>query len=197
MLAVHWTPVANTKKIFKNGITRSKTGLYCFPLTGHKDLDKWWVNYFNQYGARSRKKYNGIVFRVLEEDLPAYFGHWIGATTRDKFTKPITSLSQLGKDFRETIIWRMGEQIAQQREIPFDYKTADQLYEQLGNEAIQHNPKSFFDYYNDESFMSFALEDYQIVLSNSIPAKRIIKVLPQGNEFGKVLRKQKMNKKGW
>ena len=39
--------------------------------------------------VRARKKYNGIVFKISKEDLPAYFGHWIGATTRDNFDKPI------------------------------------------------------------------------------------------------------------
>ncbi len=42
--------------------------------------------------------------------------------------------------------------------------------------------------------MNLTLEDYQIVLSNSIPAKRIIKLLPARNEFGKVLRQQKLDK---
>ena len=40
--------------------------------------------------------------------------------------------------------------------------------------------------------MSFTFEDYQIVLSNSISSDRILKVLSQGNEFGKVLKQQKI-----
>ena len=92
MLTVHWTPVSKKKNILKNGITKSKKGLYCSPLTGHKALDKWWVYFFNQCGARQRKKYNGIVFRIRQQDLPAYFGHWIGATNRDNFNKEITRL---------------------------------------------------------------------------------------------------------
>ncbi|HNC29292.1 MAG TPA: hypothetical protein PKX08_04755, partial [Cyclobacteriaceae bacterium] len=84
MLAVHWTPVANTKRILRNGIAKSKTGLYCFPLTGKPLVDRWWVRFFNH--VRQRKKYNGIVFRIRQEDLPAYFGHWIGTTSKDKFS---------------------------------------------------------------------------------------------------------------
>jgi hypothetical protein len=95
MLAVHWTPVNNTKTILKNGITKSKKGLYCFPLTGHKSLDRWWINFFNQCGVRHKKKYNGIVFRLKQQDLPAYFGHWIGATNKDDFKKEITNIKTL------------------------------------------------------------------------------------------------------
>jgi hypothetical protein len=44
---------------------------------------------------------------------------------------------------------------------------------------------------NDLDFMTFAFEDYQIVLTNSIPADRIIKLIPQGDEFGRVKRLKK------
>jgi len=44
---------------------------------------------------------------------------------------------------------------------------------------------------NSIDFMSYTLEDYQIVLSQSITADRIIKIMPQGNEFGRVLRQKK------
>ena len=197
MLAVHWTPVNNTKKILKNGISKSKNGLYCFPLTGHKTLDKWWVNFFNQCTARSRKKYNGIVFRIKEEDMPAYFGHWIGATTKCNFEKEISSVKQLQLEFRDAIKWRLGEEIARANNLDnniYDWKEIDKLYKDLSEKAIQSNPKTIIDKLNDLDFMGYTLDDYQIVLSNSISAKRIIKILPQGNEFGRVLRKQKINK---
>ncbi len=42
--------------------------------------------------------------------------------------------------------------------------------------------------------MTHTLEDYQIVLSHSISPERIIKILPQGNEFGKVLRRKKLDR---
>jgi hypothetical protein len=44
---------------------------------------------------------------------------------------------------------------------------------------------------NSLDFMAYTFEDYQIVLSNSIAPNRIIKVLPQGNEFGRVLKQKK------
>lgn len=117
MLAVHWAPVSKTKHILRNGIRKSPNGLYCFPLTGHKALDRWWVYFFNQCRVRDRKKYNGIVFHIEQEDFPAYFGYWYGATNRDRFKKEITSLKQLGATFREDIMWRLGEMIAQRKEI--------------------------------------------------------------------------------
>jgi hypothetical protein len=197
MLAVHWTPVSKTKNILKNGITKSKKGLYCFPLTGHKALDRWWIYFFNQCGVRQRKKYNGIVFRIKQQDLPAYFGHWGGATTRDTFEKEIKTLKQLGAAYKEMLIWRLGEMLAHQAKIGngiYDHDKLDDLYIGLAEQAIAKSPKAFTDKLNDLNFMTFSLEDYQIVLTNSIPADRIIKLLPQGDEFGRVQRQRKKNR---
>jgi hypothetical protein len=194
MLAVHWTPVNNTKPVLKNGIRKSKKGLFCFPLTGHKYLDKWWVIFFNQCGARHRKKYNGIVFRIKKDDLPAYFGHWIGATNRHDFNKEITDLKTLGKQYREMLLWRMGEEIARTNNLDtgvYDYGTLSKLYSELAHKEIFNNPKALTEKQNSVDFMAYTLDDYQIVLSQSISADRIIKVLPQGNEFGRVLRQEK------
>jgi hypothetical protein len=191
MLAVHWTPVARTKHILKNGITKSKKGLYCFPLTGHKALDRWWLYFFNQCGVRQRKKYNGIVFRIKQKDLPAYFGHWIGATNRDTFKKEITTVKRLGAEFKETIIWRLGEMLAQQSNLGndiYDYDKRNELYLKLAEEELAKSPKPLVDKLNDLDFMTFALEDYQVVLTNSVPADRIVKLIPQGDEFGRVQR---------
>ena len=195
MLAVHWAPVSKTKNILKNGITKSKKGLYCFPLTGHKSLDRWWLYFFNQCGVRQRKKYNGIVFRIKQQDLPAYFGHWIGATNRDTFKKEITSVKQLGKEFRETITWRLGEILAQQANLGngiYDHDKQTELYLRLAEQEIAKSSNALADKLNDLGFMTFALEDYQVVLTNSIPADRIIKLIPHGDEFGKVKRRRKI-----
>jgi hypothetical protein len=131
MLAVHWTPVSNTKNILKNGIRKSKKGLFCFPLTGHKTLDRWWIFFFNQCGIRHRKKYNGIVFRIKQQDLPAYFGHWGGATNSDSFEKEFTTIKQLGIEFKETILWRLGELVAHQDKLDisiYDHEKLTELY---------------------------------------------------------------------
>lgn len=194
MIAVHWSPVKNTKKILKNGISKSKNGLYCFPITGDKILDKWWVKFFNQCGLRERKQYNGFLFRISESDMPAYFGHWIGATTKIKFDKEIKSTKQLGKEFRQTILRRLGEEIAQKNQLDkdiFDWEEREKLYLKLATENIEREPKNLLD---DKNLLSFTLEDYQIVLSNSILSKRIMKIIPQGNEYGKILRQEKKHK---
>jgi hypothetical protein len=188
MLAIHWTPVNNTKSILKNGIRKSKTGLYCFPLTGHKLLDKWWINFFNQCHVRARKKYNGIVFRIVQEDLPASFGHWVGKG----LTHPensITDLKKFESEYRETIIWRIGEQIAADKSLE-DWKNHDQ-FTPLAEAALKSDPGILHDHMRSYNFMCFTFEDYEIALSRSISADRIIKVLPQGNEFGRVLKRQK------
>jgi hypothetical protein len=194
MLAVHWTPVNKTKHILKNGIAKSKKGLYCFPLTGHKALDRWWLYFFNQCGARQRKKYNGVVFRIKQQDLPAYFGHWIGATNQDTFKKEITTIKQLGAEFKKTIIWRLGAMLAQEANLGndiYDHDKQTELYLRLAEQEISKSPKAFADKLNDLNFMTFTFQDYQIVLTNSIPADRIIKLIPQGDEFGRVQRLKK------
>ena len=194
MLAIHWTPVNNTKKILKSGIRKSKKGLFCFPLTGHKQLDKWWVNFFNQNRERQRKKYNGVIFRIKKEDLPAYFGHWIGATNRQDFKKEITDLKSFGKQYHEILLWRMGEEIAKSNnlsQVTSDYKINVKLYLEIAEKELLNNTTALADRLNSIDFMSYALEDYQIVLSNSISADRIIKVIPQGDEFGRFLKRKK------
>jgi hypothetical protein len=194
MLAVHWAPVSKTKSILKNGITKSGNGLYCFPLTGHPSLDRWWIQFFNQCRVRERKKYNGIVFRIKQEDMPAQFGHWVGATTKDDYVKEIATVKQLGLLFRETMVFRLGEVIATDRNIGNDIVDSDTvniLFMHLGEEALQQSPNLLAEKRNDLGFMTHALEDYQISLSKSISPDRIIKVLPQGDEFGKVIRLKK------
>lgn len=192
MLAVHWAPVSKTKSILKNGITKSGNGLYCFPLTGHKAIDRWWVTFFNYSTSRERKKYNGIVFRIKKEDLPAYFGHWIGATTRDDYEKEIKTLKELSTKFREIILWRMGEYLAWEAGIGhLHHEDHTALFLGLAEKELKKSQKVLNAQMSDPSFMNYTLEDYQIVLSHSIPADRIIKVLPKESEFGKVKRLRK------
>ncbi|MEI6949255.1 hypothetical protein V9K67_18870 [Paraflavisolibacter sp. H34] len=194
MLAVHWTPVNRTKNILKNGITKSKTGLYCFPLTGHKALDRWWITFFKQRNVRSRNKYNGIVFRLTEQDLPACFGHWIGSTTKDSFSKETICLKALEAKFRETILWRMGEELAGKLSLHagiLEHEKQAELFLQLAEQEIRKAPGTITGKLNDLDFMTYTFEDYQIVLSNSIAPGRIIKILPQGDEYGRVRRLKK------
>ncbi len=194
MLAVHWTPVNNTKKIIRGGIKKSKKGLYCFPLTGHKSIDRWWLYFFNQCKVRQRKKYNGVIFKIIEEDLPAYFGHWSGATNKDKFLKDFKTVKELSTEFRNILLWRMGEILAAEKGLKnqlYSYEKGSELYLELAEKEIEKSDKAFSDKLNDLDFMTYALEDYQIVLNNSIPAKRILKIIPQYDKSGRQIRQKK------
>jgi hypothetical protein len=195
MLAIHWTPVNKTKHILKNGITKSKNGLYCFPMTGDKVLDKWWINFFNNCNVRPRKKYNGIIFRITKQDLPAYFGHWIGTTKRDDFEKPIKTIKELDFRFRDCLLYRLGEMIRIKGvdDILAAYNDSDKFVE-IAENAIKNNKDLSSFMLNDLSLKTFTFEDYQIVLSNSINPDRIIKIIPQGDEFGKHIRRRKKEK---
>lgn len=93
MLAVHWSPVKNTKRILKNGISKSENGLYCFPLTGQKSVDQWWV--INRWKYRKPSRYDGFIFKIEREDMPAYFGHGYGHTNQDTFKMEINDLEEL------------------------------------------------------------------------------------------------------
>lgn len=192
MLAVHWAPVSKTKSILKNGITKSGNGLYCFPLTGHKALDRWWVTFFNYNTARERKKYNGIVFRIKKEDLPAYFNYWMGATTRDKYEKPIKSIKELESILREMVIWRIGADLAWKSDREsINHPDVIDRFSELAENAIKKSGKVLTEYMSDPSFMNYTLEDFQIVLSHSISPDRIIKVLTKESESGRVKRLRK------
>ena len=188
MLAIHWTPVANTKKVLRTGIAKSKNGLYCFPLTGNHQVDRWWAKFFKN--VRPKRKYNGIVFKIRKGDLPAYFGHWIGATTRDTFDKPILTMKELGYEYRNNILFRIGEYFLHQKG---DEMTADDFardFVDVAKREITANAsaKRLLD---DLSTKTFALEDIQIVLSNSISADRIVKVISDGTDTGRQRRKKK------
>lgn len=187
MLVVHWSPVNNSKNIIRNGIKKSQNGVYCFPVTGHHSLDRWWMKALKRY-RRDGKRYNGFIFRIEEQDLPAYYGHFMGATSNDKFKKPIKSLTELGQEYRNTIIWRIGERTLWGTN---EWIRNDNDYLNLGREEIQNRPEIYKETLTDGAFMEYILEDYQLVLTNSIKANRIIRVIPPTEEFGRVLYKNK------
>lgn len=94
----------------------------------------------------------------------------------------------LGKEIKNTIIWRIGESTLQ--------STSERLrndldYIQLGREELQKRPKLYNETLNDAAIMEYILEDYQIVISKSIESSRIIRVIPPTREFGRVLYKNK------
>jgi hypothetical protein len=187
MLAIHWTPVANTKKILKTGITKSKKGLYCFPLTGNNQVDRWWVKFFNM--VRGKKKYNGIIFRISKNDLPAYFGPWMGATSRDTFDKPILTIKELRAEYRDNILFRIGGHFLHEKaELPTVADFVDIARREIkGNEKMRR-------LLHDLDIKAFALEDIQIVLSSSVSADRIVKVISDGTDTGRQRRKKKLER---
>jgi len=192
MLAIHWSPVKNTKRILKNGITKSQNGLYCFPLTGHKEIDNWWVKAFNQWNYRQhRNRYNGFIFKIVQEDLPAYFGYWYGATSSDTFDKEINSIEELNKEYRNNILWIFAASILG---LQYNDKIDDDDYIQIVENKINNGDIDINNLLNDLDFMKLVFEDYQIVLSQSIHPKRIIKIISSQNEYGKILYKQKKYK---
>ncbi len=75
-----------------------------------------------------------------------------------------------------------------------DGEKFEALHLSLAELALRDDPKTFARKYNDHDFIGYTFEDYQIALSNPITARRIIKVLPQGNEFGRVLHAHKQDK---
>ena len=190
MLVVHWSPVNNSKSILKNGIRKTKNGVYCFPVTGHPSLDRWWMKAFKSF-SKDGKTYNGFIFRVEEQDLPAYFGHFIGATTKDEFEKPIKSLIELDQELRNTIIWRIGERTLWGTE---EWIKGENDFLRIGREELQKRPEIYKETITDASFMEYILEDYQMVLTKTIDANRITRVIPPKDEFGRVLYKQKKHR---
>lgn len=186
MLVVHWSPVNNSKHILKNAISKNKNGVYCFPITGHVALDRWWMKALKRF-RRDGKNYNGFIFKVEEQDLPAYFGHYMGATTKDPFEKPIKTLKELGEEIQHTIIWRIGENTIRNTAWPSN----DFDYIKLGREELNKRPELYNETLTDAAFMEYIFEDCQIVLTKSIAANRIIRVIPPTEQFGRILHRNK------
>ncbi|PZF73733.1 hypothetical protein [Taibaiella soli] len=63
---------------------------------------------------------------------------------------------------------------------------------ELVEQVVRKSPRAAA--LNDLDLMMYAFEDYQIVLSHSIPAKRIVKVLPQGDAFGRIIKSRKQQR---
>ena len=204
MMAVHWSAVKNTKTILRNGIRKSKRGVFCFPLTGIASLDRWWAQAFRDW--RPRTQYNGFVFRIVQEDLPARWSHWVF----EGDTKLIQSLAELQRKVRETIIWRVGEKyrdhLQEQHALSWDdtndairarlsandstslrSKESDIrfLYDAIGAQLIVEDPNLVNRWKNEPGWMTYVLEDYQLVLSRSIDPRRIQRVISASQKSGR------------
>ena len=187
MLAVHWSPVKNTKDIVRNGIRKSKRGVFCFPLTGQPNLDKWWAKAFRQWSPRTA--YNGFIFRIVEADLPASFSHRLHGAD----DKPLATIAQIKAEFEQNIMFRIG-----QRHFGYtleaDVKHSDE-YERVGREIVAQNPERYLEVLNgDAKFLEYVFEDYQIVLSHSIAPHRILHIMSGGHDYGRNIARKKKEK---
>ena len=185
MLVVHWSPVKNTKKILRLGITASKdSASHFFPLTGHRSVDRWWAQAFRSW--RPRTQYNGFVVRLTDEDMPATFCHWIiWAINNGKDIPMFNSIKALSEEYRRTIIWRIGETFAKD-------DSAD--YTELGRQIIESDPDTYNRLRADPNWMSWVFEDYEIKVFRSIPASRIQRTLAGSNDSGRQRRREFRNR---
>lgn len=64
----------------------------------------------------------------------------------------------------------------------------------IGREEIAKDSKVYIDTLTDRGFMEYIFEDYQLVLTKSIQANRIIRIVAPEVEFGRDLYKDKKQK---
>lgn len=183
MLVVHWSPVNNTKRILKDGITKNKNGLYCFPLTGNRYVDKFWVDLLN---SKNKKKYNGFLFRLIDSDMPAYFGDWIGATNKDIFDKKIKTLKSMKLEYKNNFLSKLGQRLSHSQD-DFHKLTIEDFIV-IAEKEIQEESNNLSEILKDIEFLNWSMEHLQIVLSESIKPKRIIKIIGEGYKTGRVKR---------
>ncbi len=143
--------------------------------------------------VRAKKKYNGIVFKISKNDLPAYFGHWIGATSRDTFDKPILTIKELRDEYRNNILFRIGEYFLHQKGELMTAADFARDFVDIAKREIRGNEK-VKRLLHDLDIKTFALEDIQIVLSSSVSADRIVKVISDGTDTGRQRRKRKLER---
>jgi hypothetical protein len=108
----------------------------------------------------------------------------------DSFEMPIKTVDQLENAVKNSILWRIGERINGYGDI-LQHQLASDKFLDVAKEEVQKNPKLYNNVLEDAGFMGFIFEDLQIVLSSSISAERIMKVVSARDEFGKVLHKKK------
>ncbi|MCA9072687.1 MAG: hypothetical protein KDA84_27380, partial [Planctomycetaceae bacterium] len=177
MLAIHWSPVKNTKSILRNISRKGKRGLFCFPLTGHEILDRCWAWLFRCSRSRPRTPYNGFVFRLTEDDLPASFGDWILDACGQ--ARSFGLLSELEEEFRRAIVSQMEtDRLCRQRR-------GSNRIRNTGEGSDCHDSLEFNQYRNDPMWMQEVFYGSQIILSKSIDARRIIRIVSYASKSGR------------
>jgi hypothetical protein len=178
--------------ILKTVMRKSKlSGVHFFSLTGIPGLDRFWRTFFRRSTYRHRVQYNGFLFRIIEEDFPARFGH-CGARS------VYSSLAELESAYRDTIMYHIAERFGGPvfDELYSDAKTpeeADELIRSTFNQICEADPGVYNRVLaNSPGSMEFIFEDYEIVLSQSIAPGPIFKVIPGGGQSGRqIARKRK------
>jgi len=176
MLAVHWSPVKNTRQILRSGIKKSRDGLFCFPLTGNPYVDRWWVKMLRRCRARKRNSYNGFVFRIEQSDLPATYSTFF-ATAFGGRIESYTSLKKLEALFRGFLYLGVCEHARRQNlnEQPM-WNTHEEAVE-FGKLVTELDPVQLSLLRSDPYRMLSMFDFLEMVLSVSISPDRILRVI--------------------
>jgi hypothetical protein len=68
------------------------------------------------------------------------------------------------------------------------------MYLEIAKAEVENNPDLFTESSNNTGFLEKTFSDWQIILSRTVSPNRILKVVSDRNEYGKVLYKQKKRK---
>ena len=176
MLAVHWSPVKNTRQILRSGIRKSRDGLFCFPLTGDSYVDRWLVKMLRHCNERKRSSFNGFVFRIEQSDLPATYSPFWG----DAFGGQIetyASLKKLEALFRDFLYWGVGEHARRQNHTEQPAWNTQEEAVEFGKLVTKLHPEQMSLLRSDPSRMLWIFDFLEMVLSVSIAPGRILRVI--------------------
>ena len=107
----------------------------------------------------------------------------------------IKSLEELESRYREEIISRFGfHNVNLDLATNLEWEAMFDLFFETGQSEIQKDNKLINKLLNDPDHIDDTFGHWQIILSRSISSDRIIKIISDRNEYGKVLHKKKKNK---
>lgn len=195
MKAIHWSPAKNKSAILEKGIQIQDTWISATLATPFKNLNRWWLDFL-----LNDQEYLGFVFELNESDFPLVHDHWVIDTHKEydddyeiiskrRYTlkeilnsnpkSVFPSIKQLKKDYKETIICRIGDGTKEGLTL--------ESYEErlsLGKKYIQKSKKKAIkDFIDNPDFMEFTFEDYQLLLFKNIAPERIVKVIKPNTNY--------------
>jgi len=197
--------VANTTKILRNGIHISKKyrGVFCFPLIGHPSTIRFWPQFLRRTQYKNANgRYNGFVFRLVEEDMPAGFGNWIfykKPSVKSDSSVVFHTLDSLKDAVHRQILFFIFfyersdlipadvlEKLPPWDEVNKPGFDDDVWYQKLSEQYPQITQK----YLNDPGWALFAFEDIEIVISRRVSPDRIVKIISQTTHSGRQQHRQ-------